>query len=377
MHWNPDPVLLVVGPLTIHWYGALFTLGLLMTIWVGFERFKERGIPESHPFALAFVLPLGLFIGAHIGHSVFYNFDRLLADPAILLDPRTGLSSHGGAVGTVLAAWIFCKVKKANFRQYLDIGGLAALWLFPPIRIGNFINSEVVGRETDVPWGVIFEGAGYLTPRHPVQLYEAALAVGLIIWSLWLNKQRDRMKHGATFLLIMFVYFSIRTVLEFFKEVSGGGGGIPVHDGAAAEPADHHGVRSLAVADAADIYDDDDPTGVTTRLCSARPISPRRSWISDCARPTPSGSAIERAASPIHSSTGWRCRCTVRSALGNANCPVFNAGHTPLPASATVSTRCSGVVASPATSGCRMRIQAVQGPWPHVPSTMRISTAVW
>ncbi len=218
MHWNPDPLLFVIGPLAVHWYGFLFTLGLLVTIWMGHERFKQRGLPEDDASNLSFILPVALFVGAHLGYIVFYRFGDVLRDPSLLFDFRQGLASHGGGIGILVAVYAYARYKKADFRDYADAVMLAAIWLFPFIRVGNFFNSEIVGRPTDLPWGVIFDRTGLPEPRHPVQLYEAAMNVGLIGLSIWLNERRARLKKGATILILLALYFTGRFFFEFTKE---------------------------------------------------------------------------------------------------------------------------------------------------------------
>lgn len=219
MHWNPDPVMLRVGALAVYWYGFLFTAGLFATVWMGHRFFVERGLEEKHASNLTFWLLAGLFIGAHVIDVVFYNWSTFVANPAVLFDFRFGLSSHGGAIGVISALYLYARLYRLDFHRVADAITLAAVWLFPFIRVGNFINSEVVGRVTDVPWGVVFEGVGLLQPRHPSQLYEAALGTTLIITGMWLHRRhRHRLRKGATSYLLLGSYFTVRFLLEFFKD---------------------------------------------------------------------------------------------------------------------------------------------------------------
>ncbi len=219
MHWNPDPLLFQLGKLFVFWYGLLFTCGLFATIWVGHRVFVQRGLQERHASNLTFWLIAGLFIGAHLFELFFYNWGAFVANPIIILDPRIGLSSHGGAVGTVLAGILYTRLYRLDFHRVADAVMLAAVWLFPFIRVGNFINSEVVGRPTDMPWGVVFEATGEAQARHPSQLYEAALGISLIIFGTVLHRRyRHRLRKGATFFIILGGYFALRFGLEFFKE---------------------------------------------------------------------------------------------------------------------------------------------------------------
>lgn len=219
MHWNADPVMLRWGALAVYWYGFLFTAGLFATVWMAHRFFVERGLEEKHASNLTFWLLSGLFLGAHVLDVVVYNWSTFVAHPAVLFDFRFGLSSHGGAIGVISALWIYARLYRLDFYRVADAITLAAVWLFPFIRVGNFINSEVVGRPTDMPWGVIFDAVGLAEPRHPSQLYEAALGTTLIITGMWLHRRwRHRLRKGATSFLLLGGYFTVRFGLEFFKE---------------------------------------------------------------------------------------------------------------------------------------------------------------
>ncbi len=219
MHWNPDPLMLQLGQLAVFWYGFLFTCGLFATIWMGHRFFVERGLEERHASNMTFWLIAGLFIGAHLGELFFYNWDAFMAKPAIVFDPRIGLSSHGGAVGVITVVLVYARVYRIDVHRLSDAVTLAAVWLFPFIRTGNFMNSEVVGRPTDMPWGVVFVQLGESQARHPSQLYEAALGVTLIVSSFYVHRRyRHRLRKGVTSHLILGSYFAIRFLLEFFKE---------------------------------------------------------------------------------------------------------------------------------------------------------------
>jgi prolipoprotein diacylglyceryltransferase len=132
----------------------------------------------------------------------------------------SGLSSHGGALGVVVALLWWCRRRGLRFYPYIDAVIIGAVWLFPWVRIGNLFNSEIYGRETDVAWAFIFEqsrSAGDV-PRHPTQIYEALAGFILIGISLFLEKRREQLKDGFLLYVLLFFYFSGRFSIEFFKE---------------------------------------------------------------------------------------------------------------------------------------------------------------
>jgi len=218
VEWAPNPVMFQLGSFAIRWYGFFFFIGLLTTIWVGHRVFVQRGIEEVHASNVTLVTVAGLFIGAHLFDVFFYNWDAFLADPSIVFGFRKGLSSHGGVAGVIIGVIVYVRIKRLDFHRVMDAVMLAAVWLIPTVRMGNFFNSEVVGRTTDMPWGIRFLNAGLTEPRHPSQLYEVLMGVVVISVAFWLHKHRDRVRRGVTFYLPLGIYFTIRFFLEFFKE---------------------------------------------------------------------------------------------------------------------------------------------------------------
>lgn len=233
MHWNIDPTLLHFGgPFELRYYGLLFALGLFLAAYHGPRYFRVFGLPAAHAERLALWVPVGMLIGAHYIHLIFY-------EPTGLTDLRlgwedghavigrfwnlgSGLASHGGALGCVIALLLFWRAKGRplglSFHRYTDAVMPASVWVYPFVRLGNFMNSEIVGRETDVPWGVIFDRY-YTTARHPVQLYEAFLYFGELAFAAWLVKHKaNRLREGVIFYLLLGTHFSLRFFAEFFKE---------------------------------------------------------------------------------------------------------------------------------------------------------------
>ena len=233
MHWNVDPTLFHFGgPFELRYYGLLFALGLFLCAYFAPGSFRTFGIPPAHAERLALWIPLGMLLGAHYIHLIFY-------EPAGLSDMRlgwedghavvgrfwnlgSGLASHGGALGCIIALFLFWRAKGKplglGFHRYTDAVMPISIWVYPFVRLGNFMNSEIVGRETDVPWGVIFDRY-YTTPRHPVQLYEAALYFGELYFATWLVKHKaNKYREGVIFYLLLGTHFSLRFFAEFFKE---------------------------------------------------------------------------------------------------------------------------------------------------------------
>jgi len=214
-----DPVAVSLGPLKVHWYGLMYLIGFAAAWWLGTHRAKRPDTPftPEQISDLIFYGALGVIAGGRLGYMLFYDFGTIVENPVrIFYVWQGGMSFHGGLIG-VLIAMIFCARKfKLTFFQITDF--LAPL---VPIglgmgRIGNFINGELWGRTTDVPWGMVFPGAGEL-PRHPSQLYQASLeglALFLILW-FYSRKPRPTMAVSGLFLIC---YGLFRITAEFFRQ---------------------------------------------------------------------------------------------------------------------------------------------------------------
>ena len=140
-------------------------------------------MPSTYVPQLIMVYTVGIILGGHLVHMVFYEPQALLENPARILDVGQGMASHGSFFGILAGAAIWCRLKGESLLRVADASAVAWFWLFPFVRIGNFFNSEIYGLVTDVPWGVVFVQAAEagLDPRHPVQLYEAAFNTCLIV----------------------------------------------------------------------------------------------------------------------------------------------------------------------------------------------------
>lgn len=218
VHPNIDPVALHLGPLAIHWYGLMYLLGFWAFWWFGTKRARHPQFqwPRERVADLLFYGVMGVILGGRIGYTLFYNLDRFLESPVTIFRIwEGGMSFHGGVIGVILAFAWFARVHKLKL---FDIGDFATpmipLGLFTG-RIGNFINGELWGAPTTLPWGMVFQHAGPL-PRHPSMLYEAILE-GLVLFAIlwWFgSKVRPRMAVSGLFLL---GYGVFRTMVEFVR----------------------------------------------------------------------------------------------------------------------------------------------------------------
>ncbi|MCI0667144.1 MAG: prolipoprotein diacylglyceryl transferase [Methylococcaceae bacterium] len=217
--WNVDPVFFSFGPVTVHWYGLFFALGFFQGFVILNWMFRRENRPVADLDDLFVYVFVGVLVGARLGHCLFYDPGYYLSHPVEILKIwKGGLASHGGAVGVLLAGYIFSRRNKSySVLWILDRGALPLATVSFFIRIGNLFNSEIVGLETAVPWAFVFERVDDL-PRHPVQLYEALsyLAIsGLILYGYvkWVGRTGDGFLIGM-YLVLM---FSTRFGLEFFK----------------------------------------------------------------------------------------------------------------------------------------------------------------
>ncbi|MEK6822601.1 MAG: prolipoprotein diacylglyceryl transferase [Nanoarchaeota archaeon] len=216
---NLNPIALQLGPLSIHWYGVMYVLGFLFTWYYLRQRVREGklSLTEQDVENALVWLVLGVVVGGRLGEVLFYRPMYYLANPfKIIAIWEGGLSFHGGLIACLIAGYFFAKKKKMPFLAFADafVVPLAIVQAFG--RIGNFINGELYGRITSVPWAMIFPLAGDMLPRHPSQLYEVGynLLIGAVIFS-----QRDKKRPHGWLLGFWFVLYAIaRFTNEFFRE---------------------------------------------------------------------------------------------------------------------------------------------------------------
>lgn len=218
-----SPVLVEFGGFGVRWYGLLFAVGVFLNYLIMRWAFKKAGYSLEKFESVIVYLFFGLVIGARLGHVFFYKLSYYLDDPVSILKIwNGGLSSHGAAIGIIVAYFIWTKIYKVGFSKYADAIVLPMPLTAAIVRVGNFFNSEIVGFPTDGTYGVVFKRLGEDFPRHPSQLYEAVICI-LIFAILFFSYKFAYRKTKPLFFLFFFigVYFSGRFITEFFKDLHG------------------------------------------------------------------------------------------------------------------------------------------------------------
>jgi len=216
--WDINPVLLSFGPFHVHWYGLLFAAAILSGLEFMKRVYKLENKDESTLDSLFIYAVIGIVVGARLGHCLFYDPDYYLAHPMkIFAVWEGGLASHGGGLGVLIALYFGCKKYKVDFMWLIDrlVIPTALFGFF--VRMGNFMNSEILGKPTDVPWAIVFARVDAL-PRHPAQLYEAFsyLLIFFILTYIY-KKHYKTLKQGFIFGLFLVLVFSVRFMVEFVK----------------------------------------------------------------------------------------------------------------------------------------------------------------
>jgi len=218
--WDIDPDIFTI-PFTNHpvrWYGLLFALAFLISQQIMYLIYKKEGRPVSEIDTLTIYMVAATIVGARLGHVLFYDPIHYFQNPhKIFMVWEGGLASHGGVIGILIAIYLFARKTNVNYLWALDRISIVASLTFCMIRLGNLMNSEMIGTPTNLPWGFIFAIKDNI-PRHPAQLYEA---IHYFIWFIvlfWLwSSQGNRMKNGFLFSWSLIILFSLRFVDEFFK----------------------------------------------------------------------------------------------------------------------------------------------------------------
>jgi phosphatidylglycerol:prolipoprotein diacylglycerol transferase len=219
VHPQIDPVAFSIGPLAVRWYGLMYLAGFAAGWWLGLRRIGRGAAPVTRKQFddMIFIAVLGVILGGHLGYVLFYKPAHYLANPLeIFAVWQGGMSFHGGLIGVMLAMAFAARRMGIDYLRLMDF----VAPLCPPGiaagRLGNFINGELWGRVTDLPWGMVFRGAGD-APRHPSQLYQFALE-GLALFAiLWWYSAKPRPR-GAVSAVFLMGYGFFRFIAEFARE---------------------------------------------------------------------------------------------------------------------------------------------------------------
>jgi prolipoprotein diacylglyceryl transferase len=215
-------VALSLGQLEIRWYGVIYALGFFIAINIIGKTFQHDGAPEEWLDTVFIYFILAVIIGSRLGHVFFYDWAYYSQHPAeIFMVWRGGLASHGGAAAMILTAWLLTKyMTKVSFFWLTDRVFVGSAFVACLIRIGNLMNSEIVGKATGTDWGFIFAALGEDFPRHPAQLYEAIAYFTIFIISILIyKKHKDMIGSGFYFGFCLATIFTFRFFVEFCKEV--------------------------------------------------------------------------------------------------------------------------------------------------------------
>lgn len=224
IQWNVSPEIVNIGPISLRWYGLLFALGFLVGLFIVQAMFKAEKAPEKWLDQAFIYVVAGAVVGARLGHVFFYDWpyyrDHL---DEIVRIWEGGLASHGGAIGIILALWIYSRVvTKKSILWILDKVVVPTALAGSFIRLGNLMNSEILGKPADVPWAFVFQRVDQV-PRHPVQLYESIsylIIFFILYWVYWKTDLKN--KPGFLFGLFLVLIFGVRIVMEQFKVSQGG-----------------------------------------------------------------------------------------------------------------------------------------------------------
>lgn len=232
MIWNISPEIGTIFGITFRWYSILFALGLFLGGWFVFIRSKRLGYTQGEFESLLICLFVGIFLGARLVHCLCYEPEYFLTRPLEIFLPIQirsngewiftgyhGLASHGGGLGVALAVLAFCKMYKKRFWPLADVLAIATPLAGAFIRLGNLMNSEIVGAKTNVPWAFQFPYfESVAVPRHPAQLYEALFYLALF-GILALLTKRKILSEGWPFAIVLIAIGIFRFAIEFLKEI--------------------------------------------------------------------------------------------------------------------------------------------------------------
>lgn len=244
--WQPHIEAFQIGSFGVRWYALLWAIGLIAAYFIVRKLYRHQGISADKFDPLFLYCFLGILIGARLGHCLFYEPDyylgsiqgviemflpvKILPDGSWKYHGYAGLASHGGAIGCLIGMLIYAKRNRVKFLTVLDNVCIATPMTACCIRLGNLMNSEIIGRPTDVPWAFLFHTNdamvnGVIVPRHPAQLYEALaylLIFVLLVTVYWMRSRTSvrnaRVGTGLYFGLCLTLIFTFRFFIEFIKK---------------------------------------------------------------------------------------------------------------------------------------------------------------
>jgi phosphatidylglycerol:prolipoprotein diacylglycerol transferase len=224
IHWNVEPEIFPNTSIPIRWYGLFFVLAFYISYILLNRMFKKEGKEAALLDKLTMYMLVSTIVGARLGHCLFYEPSYYLANPIeILYIWEGGLASHGAAIAIIIALLLFSrKHKEAPFFWVIDriviMVAMAGFW----IRMGNLVNSEIIGKPTTLPWGFIFEKLapyGITGPHHPSQLYEALSYLAIFFFLLWFYyRMNGKPKTGQIFGIFLVMLWTVRFLIEYVKE---------------------------------------------------------------------------------------------------------------------------------------------------------------
>ena len=234
INWNPDPELFnLFGSFPIRYYGLLWGIGIVLACIIVQRQYRDRKISEDKFTPLFFYCVIGITLGARLGHCIFYDWSYYQNHLIEMILPvkqfpnegwkwigYRGLASHGGTLGLIIALWLYCRKTKMHYMDVLDMIAVATPICACFIRLANLMNSEIIGKPTDMPWAFVFEQVDML-PRHPAQLYEAIAYFIFFLGMIYLYKKSDhgqKLHRGFFFGLCLTEIFVFRFFVEFLKE---------------------------------------------------------------------------------------------------------------------------------------------------------------
>ncbi len=228
--WNPNPVIFFLGNLPVRWYSVLLGIGFFSGYLVARGMFKREGVDRFVLESYGIWLVIGIVVGGRLGHCLFYEFDHYLQHPIEIIKPwqgtlgegaiftgLNGFSSHGWTIGIILTLWINSRIRKVHVLWALDIFAVVVVLAGAFVRIGNLMNSEIVGNATNLPWAFIFHRIDSL-PRHPAQIYESlAYLLTFILAYGYFRRKLHTVPNGTYLGWVLIGVFLSRFMIEFVK----------------------------------------------------------------------------------------------------------------------------------------------------------------